>query len=366
MSQRKSDRVLGPYRDAGRDRWRLILADAEGGRRTLYYPTEAAARAAARRLSAELADLTARTVGDAVDAYGEHLAGEVKPVTRAQNLYRLGRFLAGAEGLELRRLTTEKCAELYAALRSTGLAVDSHRAMLGAVRTWLRWCVGQGWIASNPAEGVRGQGRRRRGKTQLRIDEARRWRDVALALAPREPGALAALLTLYLSMRASEITGLRVRDVDDGGRVIWIAESKTEAGRRCIEVPEQPATLRALLVALAGDRPGDALLFGRHWRDWPREWVQRICELAGVPRVTAHGMRGLGATLAVAAGLAPELVAASLGHEDPAVTLAHYAQAGAVETSRRRAALTVLEGGLGGAPAPLLQPLSSRRPRRKT
>ena len=42
----------------------------------------------------------------------------------------------------------------------------------------------------------------------------------------------------------------------------------------------------------------EAKLFGEHWRDWVRKWVQRICEAAGVPVVTAHGMRGLHSTLA--------------------------------------------------------------------
>jgi integrase len=349
MSRRPAgERVRGPYRE--RKRWRVRVFDDGGGCRDLVYETKAEASAAVARLRAELASVAARTVGEAIEAYGEAMGEEIKAVTVAQNLYRLRAFFAGREDVALRRLTREACEDAYEALR-TGegergkrLAVDSQRAMLGAAKTFLRWCVRQGWIAASPAESIKGVGRRRRGKAQLRLDEARRWDATALALAPRDPGALAALLALYLSLRASEIVGLRCRDVDDGGRLVWVADSKTEAGRRTVEVPRRPAALRRLLLDLAGDRPGDELLFGPHWRDWPREQVQRICEIAGVPKITAHGLRGQHASLAVAAGQTAEAVARTLGHADDRVTVDHYAGRSVVEAARRERGIKVLRG----------------------
>ena len=70
-----------------------------------------------------------------------------------------------------------------------------------------------------------------------------------------------------------------------------------------------PELLRPLLKALAEGKSPEAKLFGHHWRDWVRKWVKRICEAAGVPKVTAHGMRGLHSTLAVEHGVSdhPEL-----------------------------------------------------------
>ena len=72
------------------------------------------------------------------------------------------------------------------------------------------------------------------------------------------------------------------------------SETKTEAGKRTLPVPEFLQSY--LRDSIKGKKPTD-LLFGRHWRDWPREWVQRICKVAKVPQVTAHGMRGLHGTL---------------------------------------------------------------------
>jgi integrase len=105
-----------------------------------------------------------------------------------------------------------------------------------------------------------------------------------------------------MGMRANEIVSRVVRDLDDDGKLLWIPDSKTEAGRRTLQVPE---LLRPLLKALAEGKSPDAKLFGYHWLDWVRRWVKRICEAPGVPKVTAHGMRGLHSTLAVEAACLP-------------------------------------------------------------
>ena len=99
---------------------------------------------------------------------------------------------------------------------------------------------------------------------------------------------MAAMMSLLMGMRASEIVSRIVRDLDDEGRLLWIPETKTEAGRRTLPVPE---VLQPYLRKIAeGKGPNDSL-FGEHWRDWPREWVQQICKAAKVPEVTAQGMR---------------------------------------------------------------------------
>lgn len=74
---------------------------------------------------------------------------------------------------------------------------------------------------------------------QLRIDEARRWQVKAIGFADQgEEGAVAAMMSLVMGMRASEIISRVVRDLDDEGRLLWIPETKTEAGKRTLPVPE--------------------------------------------------------------------------------------------------------------------------------
>jgi integrase len=203
-------------------------------------------------------------------------------------------------------------------------------------------------FAGKDVAAVAAKGKRRHGKPQLRIDEARRWMAKATELADAgETGAVAALMALLLGMRASEIVSRVVRDLDDDGRLLWIPETKTEAGRRTLRVPE---VLRPYLRALAEGKERSARLFGGHWRDWPREWVERICAAAGVPKVSAHSMRGRHSTLAMEAGVTGAVVAASLGHENVSTTIRSYAKPEGVAAARQERALTVLAGGRAANP----------------
>jgi integrase len=143
-------------------------------------------------------------------------------------------------------------------------------------------------------------------------------------------------------VRASEIISRVVRDLDDEGRLLWIPETKTEAGKRTLPVPE---FLQPYLRRIAEGKGPQDLLFGRHWRDGPREWVQRICKAAKVPQVTAHGMRGLHGTLAVESGATTHIVAQALGHESETTSRERYISREAITSADQRRVLRVLAGG---------------------
>ncbi|HEX4453221.1 MAG TPA: tyrosine-type recombinase/integrase [Kofleriaceae bacterium] len=118
-----------------------------------------------------------------------------------------------------------------------------------------------------------------------------------------------------------------------------------DAGRRRLRVP---AVLRESLAACVKDRDGAAYLFpnadgGAHWRDWVRKNVKRICGLAKVPKVTAHAMRGLLATIAYEQGVVGDVVAAHLGHEEQRTSATAYAAPGAVDAGARARGQAMLE-----------------------
>jgi integrase len=82
-------------------------------------------------------------------------------------------------------------------------------------------------------EDVQGLSRRRRGKPQLTTDESRKFLAKALQSAEEEDdGAIAAMMALLMGDEASEIVERTVRNLDDGGRLLWITDSKTQAGVR--------------------------------------------------------------------------------------------------------------------------------------
>ena len=69
------------------------------------------------------------------------------------------------------------------------------------------------------------------------------------------------------------------------------------------------------------------------------------CKAAGVPKVSAHGMRGLHGTLAVDSGITSHAVASALGHESFKTTAESYAKREAVAGAQQKRALAVLTGG---------------------
>ncbi len=358
--RRKGERVLGPYPHAGR--WRLIVVGPGSEKTRQDYESKSEAEKVKRCVERELRTAEERTIGEAKTEYMRYLL-EVKgnkPGSVEDVMYRLGVFFTEVDGggqvvrdladVTLGSITPAKGEALYVSLRSRKtqhggmLSVDSHRTMLAAAKTFFRWCVVEKkWLARNPLEVVKGIGKIRHGKEQLRIDEARKWMVEAHRQADAgRAGAVAAMAALVMGMRASEIVSRVVRDLDDGGALLWIPDSKTLAGRRKLQVP---GFLQPYLVELARGRDPQAALFGEHWRDWPRKWVQRICRAAGVPKVSAHGMRGLHGTLAVDSGITSHAVASALGHESFKTTAESYAKREAVAGAQQKRALAVLTGG---------------------
>ena len=145
----------------------------------------------------------------------------------------------------------------------------------------------------------------------------------------RDRGAIAGLLALMFSMRASEVSQLIARDVDDRGRVLRIAEheAKTKASKRAAEVTgdmvaimlelaANPATEDGHLFAKVDGTPAD--------RHWVLYHARRHMELAGVPVITAHGLRGTAATIGSVATGGAAVMAAALGHESESMTRDAY------------------------------------------
>lgn len=357
--RRHGSRVLGPY--SWRGKYRIFLCDEGGAKTQAVYETEAAAREVIAALEADLKKRMGRTVADALKAYEDHLLNEKNNRSGSvrTTLTRLRSFFEEPE-VELGTLTSRQCRRYYRQATErvsprTGrpLAADSHRNTLAEARTFLNWCVKpQRWLKSNPLLDVAGLGKRRHGKPQLRIDEARRLRETCHRHAARgDDGAVAVLLALLMGLRAGEIVSRTVRDVDDAGRILWVDDNqalafspKTAAGRRPVSVWEE---VRGYLMARVRGRQPDALLFtaeegGAHWRDWVRRQTRRLCRLSGVEVVCAHSLRGFAATLGLLSGVPLAQVAAALGHESGTTTLQSYAAPGTAAALTHRHAELVL------------------------
>ena len=347
------------YKD--RKRWRVEVTRADGTRASRVYPTKEIAEEVAAAARHEL-EHTIQTVHEAIDMYIRELTerGSTKSHLVSSRA-RLKMMFPPENKWLIGQLPPEVAQRLYDNVRErksprTGkrYAVDTHRHALNESRAMCKWLVSKGAMSRNPFERVEGVGKRKKGKTQLTIDEARKFIDTCLnyehpvmradgrnktrasQLDP-QVGVTAAMCCLILAMRASEIAGLTPRSIDDGGRVLRVFRSttKSDAGERLLEVPEM---LQDRLPALA------AAEISRHQIN---NWVHRLCKVAGVTDVGPHALRGTHASLATRAGATSQLVAGSLGHASSAVTHRHYTKAEAVTDANVGAALKVLAGGKG-------------------
>jgi integrase len=317
-----AERLHGPYRHGAR--WRVIGVAADGARVRESFETAAAAQAF---IDAGRIALGTRTAGQAVTAYLAHLGQKGRrPGTIVTARYRLVAFLRLAErDPDLAALDVSAARTLYEQ-RAGETKPDTHHGELALASAWAAWCVRQGWMTSDPFAAVERLGAKSRGKPQLRVDEGRKF--LAACLADESPAGVACALALLTGARASEVTERVCRDLDDDGRLLWIDQAKTRAGVRQLPIPE---LLRPRLVALAKGRQPAERLFGDVTRHWLGHHVGRFCDLAGVPRVSPHGLRGMYATLRVQSGAAVEAIARELGQAGPAVTRAHYIAPGAEE-----------------------------------
>ncbi len=214
---------------------------------------------------------------------------------------------------------------------------------LGVARTFVRWLLRRRLVRTDFLADVEPVGKRRKGKPQMTTDEGRRWLAKSFELGDMgDIGALAAATALLTGLRAGEVVGRVVRDLDAGGGILNVTSSKTATGIRRQEVP---AALRPRLLRLADGRPGEALLFGgqpprtqgrkrrrpcrpleqaKDATKWLLNHVHRLCDLAKVPRVCTHALRGQHGSEATRAGITGHAVAAALGHASFATTQAHY------------------------------------------
>ena len=121
---------------------------------------------------------------------------------------------------ELRHLEEMRLRSWLAQLHRGGLSPKSLQRWLSAVRTLLRFCVREGWLKANPAEGLRAPRGEKKLPKLLDVDAAAQFVESPLATAGDTDDLLAlrdsAILELFYSsgLRLSELTALNWSDLD--------------------------------------------------------------------------------------------------------------------------------------------------------
>ena len=340
-------KTYGPY--PHKNRWRILIR-LGSKQKAQSFGTEAEAKAEIRRLRIEAQKQAGVTSEGAIAAYMESLrANGLKERSIETTGYRLRKLFAPLLSVPLCTLTAAQARDLFSTI--TG-SVDSRRNILAEAKTFCRKAKEMGWTDSQLLVDVHGEGRRHFGKPKLTLDESLKFQDACLKLADspdpkKRTAGVGSAMALIFGMRASEITGLQVRDLDAGGTIIRITRAKSQAGIRSLQVPEW---FRPHLQRLAeGKKPTEPLV-GRE-RTWLHRNVRAICRKAGITEVPPHGLRGTHADLALSAAATPLAVSKALGHESLTTTYRHYANEGITRTAEHERTLASLAPALT-APLP--------------
>jgi integrase len=312
-------------RGGGKRAW--IFQYAIGGRtRRLTFGTYPAmsvttARAQAEQLHAqtklgrdpaqEKADVKAHageTFGDCLSFYlGRRRAqGKLRDTTLSETERHLNVNLRALHNLRIDKLDRRAIAAELSRFAAERGPVQANRT-LASVSKFLNWCVGEGYITSNPAQLINKNPERPRDRL-LSMDElAHIWR----ALPAGDFGDILRLLIL-LGQRRDEIAQLDWKEVDLGRGAIALPASKMK-NRRPHVVHLGPTAVAILQARDRGERP---LVFGTGhggFSGWSQSKARLDAKLELEPWVL-HDLRRAVATHMNEIGTTPHIVEAVLGH----------------------------------------------------
>lgn len=229
-------RVTGPYYCEARSKWRIFVYD--GPKPTvLWFATESAARKGILTAAQNLSTSESRLLGELIAQYyaEKQQRGIATASTCPHQIVRMRPFFAPYLDQDISRVTPRRAAALYEQhtvnpcprSRRPPAAASQHLDLY-ITRCFFKWAARKHLVDQSPFHDVQLIGRASTGKPQLRLDEAKRYREAALRLFDQNHDrfALAAVIPLYLGMRAGEVLSRCVRDVDADGSILWIDRGK--------------------------------------------------------------------------------------------------------------------------------------------
>jgi len=218
-------------------------------------------------------------VGKAIDAYAEQLRRNgVRERSIDTTCYRLRKLFEPVLLVPLATVMPAQARELFAKVEGS---VDSRRNILNQARTFCRRAKETSGLTRSFSPTSKAK------EEALRETEAYRRReskflaaclDLAASANPKkQTGGVGAAMALVFGMRASEITSLRVRDLDAGGTIIRITHAKS---KRESEPYKFPSGFGRTTAACRGEGTHETLV--GHDRTWLHRNVRAICRKAGI------------------------------------------------------------------------------------
>jgi integrase len=270
-----------------------------------------------------------------VKAACSNLKHHILPVLGKMGLDQLGREVQQEFAVHLCRSVSRKTAVNILGTLSS---------MLGTAKAWGYVCQTVDVAALALPEKPRAEAR------FFTADQARQ-----IIAAAEHPFRAMFAVAAMTGMRAGEIMGLSVDDLDFGRRLIHVRRSawhgrlqtvKTQASNSVLPMPEPLARILREHLATWQENPERLVFRNRRGRPYTGEKVVQkrlwpILDSLGIPRCGFHAFRHLHASLLLEAGASPKVAQAQLRHSDARITLGVYGHV--VGDSQRSAVERVAE-----------------------
>lgn len=321
-------------------RWRVVIplgTDINGRRRRKEWQvrSEAAAKAKLKDVNRLIrGGFPVEASRVTLAAYAPEWLGHIQVGRATAEQYRhLARHLTDELGhYPLARIGPSEIRTLIAKRQAEGYAARTIRGVVDVLRMILRQAMADGILSRNVAELVQKPRLEQKEPRHFTAEQARRFLDEA----KDDPLFSLVAVALGTGLRRAELLGLTWRDVDLDTNHVNVRRSKTAAGLRSVPLPAFAADALRRLER----RPGPI------WQVSPSHVTRmtaKLCERAGLPRLTTHGLRHSAASMLLAEGVHPMVISQIMGHSRVTMT-AHYARS---EPAQQREAMERLGRALG-------------------
>ncbi len=358
--------MAGNLTKRGKDVWRIRVGFGEDpdGKRKAYSETFYGPKKNAEKRLTEILNEKNRgtfvwstkiSLNDWLDHWlDNHIKAHIAITTHGQYTRTAKLYIRPVLGKKLlSQIDQTDVQSLYNQLSLTGLSPRTIRYAHAVLRSCYRDAIRAKRVAVNPCIDIQLPKRSKQNAKSMTIEQAQAF----IEASKRESRGLVYRLMLETGMRTEEVLGLQWRDVDfrtgklkieralvfpkEKGQSWYFADPKTESSIRSIDLSgrilvELKWHRRNQLIAsrdLGLDYQRLGLVFATDFgapldgSNLRRRTFKKICDDAGIEGFTPHKLRHSVASLMMARGEHPKVIAERLGHADEKFTISTYSHA---------------------------------------
>lgn len=217
----------------------------------------------------------------------------------------------------------------------------AQRNFLATVRAMFQWAMGEGKVPDDPTLGVKRVKVKTTGYKTWSEDEITRFE---LTYPIGSKARLAFALLLYTGQRRGDVVKMGRQHVSNG--ILTIDQGKTDGGEEAhLEIPMHPKLREIIDATPSGHLTFLVTHFGKSYTaPGFGNWFRELCNAAGCPDVSAHGLRKAAARRLAELGCSVHEIAAITGHASIG-EVQRYTKAADRKRLARSAMKKLVEGG---------------------